>query len=332
MNRQIPKDLPSTNPVTATSAPTITTKPVTTLSSAQVPPVVAMTTNQKQIGLLASVDPDKSQEKNGLSLSAPGSSVAATSSGQLAEVCAVQGPPRQLTTCSPSPSPTSTTPSSSPRPSSVNSINSINSLAHQEVASGQSRIAQSPATSCTSATASSYCNVGVGAGEGQHQTSPPQQRPSPLHVTISTSTSTSTITNSQSVPQVSQVSQVSPTATVTVGVIPVRQLASIDHQIRVLTPSEIMRTLPSLCQEHYDPPPTAIIHTVPVQSPAMVSHLLCLLMSCLVPSIRSKFSVCIFVLFCSQINCPQWSGSSFPISTSPNVKAWSKTLAACYFQ
>ena len=234
------------------------------MPSAQVPPVVTMATSQKQIGLLASVDGDKSQEKSGLSVSATGAaSVAASSNGQLAEVCAVQGPPRQLTTCSPSPSPTSTTPSSSPRPSSVNSINSINSLAHQEVASGQARIAQSPATSCTS-TASSYCNAG--AGEGQHQTSSPQQRPSPIHVTITTNT----IANSQSV------SQVSPTATVTVAAGPVRQLSSVDHQIRVLTPSEIMRTLPSLCQEHYDPPPTAIIHTVPVQSPAMVSHLLCL--------------------------------------------------------
>lgn len=240
------------------------------MSSAQVPPVIAMATNQKQIGLLSSVEGDKSQEKSmsavvaAAAAAAAGSSVAAASSGQLAEVCAVQGPPRQLTSCSPSPSPTSTTPSSSPRPSSVNSINSINSLAHQEIASGQSRIAQSPATSCTSTTASSYCNVV--AGEGQHQTSPPQQRPSPVHVTISTST----IVNSQSV------SQASPTTTVTVGIGPVRQISSVDHQIRVLTPSEIMRTLPSLCQEHYDPPPTAIIHTVPVQSPAMVSHHLCL--------------------------------------------------------
>ncbi|XP_043479344.1 histone-lysine N-methyltransferase 2C-like isoform X5 [Leptopilina heterotoma] len=82
--QQIPKDLPSTNPVTATSAPTITTKPVTTMSSAQVPPVVPMATSQKQIGLLSSVDGDKSQEK--CLLPTAGSSLGATtSSGQLAE-------------------------------------------------------------------------------------------------------------------------------------------------------------------------------------------------------------------------------------------------------
>lgn len=31
-----------------------------------------------------------------------------------------------------------------------------------------------------------------------------------------------------------------------------------DQQIRVLTPSEIMRTLPSLCQENYEPPHTLV--------------------------------------------------------------------------
>lgn len=31
-----------------------------------------------------------------------------------------------------------------------------------------------------------------------------------------------------------------------------------DQQIRVLTPSEIMRTLPSLCQENYEPPQTLV--------------------------------------------------------------------------
>lgn len=267
MNRQISKDIPSTTPVTATSAPTIITKPVTTMTSAQVSPVVAMASNQRQIGLLTSVGSEKSQEKNGMTVSATGVTVSTASSNHHAEVCAVQGPQKQLTSTSPSPSPTSTTPSSSPRPSSVNSINSINSLAHQEITGSQARVAQSPATPCTSATASSsssYCNTG--AGEGQHQTSPPsQQRPTPAHITISTST----IANSLSI------SQASPTANVMVGVGPVRQLSSVDHQIRVLTPSEIMRTLPSLSQEHYDPPPTAIIHTVPVQSPAMVSHLFC---------------------------------------------------------
>lgn len=49
-----------------------------------------------------------------------------------------------------------------------------------------------------------------------------------------------------------------------------------DQQIRVLTPSEIMRTLPSLSQEHYDPPPppppTAIVHTVVVPSPPTPVH------------------------------------------------------------
>lgn len=259
MNRQISKDIPSTTPVTATSAPTIITKPVTTMTSAQVSPVVAMVSNQRQIGLLTSVGSEKTQEKNGTGVTVP-----TASSNHHAEVCAVQGPPKQLTSTSPSPSPTSTTPSSSPRPSSVNSINSINSLAHQEISGSQARVAQSPATPCTSATASSYCNTG--AGEGQHQTSPPsQQRPTPAHITISTST----IANNLSI------SQPSPTTNVMVGVGPVRQLSSVDHQIRVLTPSEIMRTLPSLSQEHYDPPPTAIIHTVPVQTPAMVSHLFC---------------------------------------------------------
>ena len=255
MNRQISKDIPSTTPVTATSAPTIITKPVTTMTSAQVSPVVAMASNQRQIGLLTSVGSEKTQEKNGISVSTAGLTVSTVSSNHHAEVCAVQGPPKQLTSTSPSPSP-------SPRPSSVNSINSINSLAHQEISGSQARVAQSSATPCTSATAS-YCNMG--AGEGQHQTSPSQQRPTPAHITISTST----IANSLSI------SQASPTTNVMVGVGPVRQLSSVDHQIRVLTPSEIMRTLPSLSQEHYDPPPTAIIHTVPVQSPAMVSHLFC---------------------------------------------------------
>lgn len=32
-----------------------------------------------------------------------------------------------------------------------------------------------------------------------------------------------------------------------------------DQQIRVLTPSEIMRTLPSLCQENYEPPTHALV-------------------------------------------------------------------------
>lgn len=233
------------------------------MTSAQVSPVVAMASNQRQIGLLTSVGSEKTQEKNGMTVSTTGVTVSTVSSNHHAEVCAVQGPPKQLTSTSPSPSPTSTTPSSSPRPSSVNSINSINSLAHQEISGSQARVAQSPATPCTSATASSYCNTG--AGEGQHQTSPSQQRPTPAHITISTST----IANSLSI------SQASPTTNVMVGVGPVRQLSSVDHQIRVLTPSEIMRTLPSLSQEHYDPPPTAIIHTVPVQSPAMVSHLFC---------------------------------------------------------
>lgn len=244
------------------------------MTSAQVSPVVAMASNQRQIGLLTSVSSEKPQEKSGMSVSATGVTVPTGSSNHHAEVCAVQGPPKQLTSISPSPSPTSTTPSSSPRPNSVNSISSINSLAHQEITGGQARVAQSPATPCTSATASSYCNTG--AGEGQHQTSPSQQRPTPSHITISTST----VSNSLAIPQAS------PTANVMVGATPARQLSSVDHQIRVLTPSEIMRTLPSLSQEHYDPPPTAIIHTVPVQTPAMVSHLFCAsIVSCLVPRI-----------------------------------------------
>lgn len=272
LNRQIPKDLPSTTPVTSTSAQTITTKPITSLTSAQVSPVVAMGTGHKQIGLLTSVggNCDKTQEKptTGLSTNVTGTGMivaAAVSSStgtscHLAEVCAVQGPPRQLTSSSPSPSPTSTTSSSSsPRPSSVNSINFINNLAHQD---GATKLSQSPATTqiCTPPTAS-YCNT----GDGQQQTSAPQQRCSPAstHIAISTSN----LSNS-----------VIPATAASAGTIvvagTVRQLSSVDHQIRVLTPSEIMRTLPSLSQEHYDPPSTAIIHTVPVQTPAMVSHLI----------------------------------------------------------
>ncbi|XP_024945171.1 histone-lysine N-methyltransferase 2C isoform X3 [Cephus cinctus] len=84
--QQIPKDIPSTTPVTATSAPTITTKPVTTITSAQLSPVVAMAASQKQIGLLTSMGSDKSQEKTGLSTTATGvPGVAASSSGHLAE-------------------------------------------------------------------------------------------------------------------------------------------------------------------------------------------------------------------------------------------------------
>lgn len=258
LNRQIPKDLPSTTPVTATSAPTITTKPVTTITSAQVSPVVTMASSQKQIGLLASVVGDKSQEKTGVAGSATGVSGPTSSSVHLAEVCAVQGPPRQLTSLSPSPSPTLSTPPSTPKPNSVNSVNSINSQVHQEVAGSQAKVALLPATPCTSA---SYCNLG--SGDGQHQT-PSQSRSVPLHPT-----STSALTNSVNI------LQASPAAITVVGSNSTRQLSSIDHQIRVLTPSEIMRTLPSLSQEHYDPPPTAIIHTVPVQAPPMVSHPYC---------------------------------------------------------
>lgn len=251
------------------------------MTSAQVSPVVAMAAGQKQIGLLASVQrPDKSQqEKTGMTgpcVTGTSQVTPSTIGGHLAEVCAVQGPPRHLTSNSPSPSPSSTASSLSPRPSPVNSNtnNIINSFAHQELiagAGGNPRLTQSPATTnCTTSNASSYCNTVV--GDGQQQASPPQQRPaqSPAHITISTSIN---VANSSSV------SQASPNAAgpIVLASTTVRQLSSVDHQIRVLTPSEIMRTLPSLSQEHYDPPPTAIIHTVPVQSPAMVSHLsLCL--------------------------------------------------------
>ncbi|XP_011303059.1 histone-lysine N-methyltransferase 2C isoform X3 [Fopius arisanus] len=61
--QQIPKDIPSTIQVTATSSPTIMTKPVTSITSSQVTPLVGMGTSQKQIGLLASVASDKSTEK-----------------------------------------------------------------------------------------------------------------------------------------------------------------------------------------------------------------------------------------------------------------------------
>lgn len=260
LNRQIPKDLPSTTPVTATSAPTITTKPVTTITSAQVSSVVTMASSQKQFGLLASVIGDKSQEKTRVSGSTTGLSGPTSSSVHLAEVCAVQGPPRQLTSLSPSPSPTLSTPPSTPRPNSVNSVNSINSLVHQEVTDGQARVAQLPASPCTPA---SHCNPG--GGEGQHQTSPSQQYPVPLNSLVGTNA----VTNNLNTPQAS------PAASVVVGSSSIRQLSSIDHQIRVLTPSEIMRTLPSLSQEHYDPPPTAITQTVPVQAPPMVSHPYC---------------------------------------------------------
>ncbi|XP_046742436.1 histone-lysine N-methyltransferase 2C-like isoform X3 [Diprion similis] len=246
--QQIPKDLPSTTPVTATSAPTITTKPVTAITSTEVSSVVTMANSQKQIGLLVSVIGDKSQEKSGVTGSTTGVSGATSSSVHLVEVCAVQGPPRQLTSLSPSPSPTHSTPPSTPRPNSISSVNSINSLVHQEVAGCQARVAQSPVTPCTSA---SFCNSG--GGDGQHQTSPSQQHSVPLHLTISTNTTT----NNPNIPQARSAAN------------SMRQLSSIDHQIRVLTPSEIMRTLPSLSQEHYDPPPTAIIHTVPVQAPPM---------------------------------------------------------------
>lgn len=300
LNRQIPKDLPSTTPVTATSAPTtIITKPVTpTMSSGQVSSIMPM--GQKQIGLLASVGNDKVQEKttglttivtgSGMVTAAAAAAAAASSSssspsasstgsntpvigGHLAEVCAVQGPPRQLTSTSPSPSPTSTTSSSSsPRPSSVNSINFISNMTHQESNGGcvvvpPTKLSQSPATTqiCTTPTAS-YCNTST--GDGQQQSSTSQQRsPASAHITISTTT----ISNSPSV--LTQPSQNNTTNGAIVVAGTVRQLSSVDHQIRVLTPSEIMRTLPSLSQEHYDPPPTAIIHTVPVQNPAMVSHL-----------------------------------------------------------
>lgn len=38
-----------------------------------------------------------------------------------------------------------------------------------------------------------------------------------------------------------------------------------DQQIRVLTPSEIMRTLPSLCQENYDTQPLVRAYSVSVE-------------------------------------------------------------------
>ncbi|XP_063990116.1 histone-lysine N-methyltransferase 2C-like isoform X3 [Diachasmimorpha longicaudata] len=64
--QQISKDIPSTIQVTATSSPNIMTKPVTSITSSQVTPLVGMGTGQKQIGLLASVASDKAQEKQGL--------------------------------------------------------------------------------------------------------------------------------------------------------------------------------------------------------------------------------------------------------------------------
>lgn len=46
---------------------------------------------------------------------------------------------------------------------------------------------------------------------------------------------------------------------------------SSDQQIRVLTPSEIMRTLPSLSQEHYDPPPPPAASAIVVVPPPPTS-------------------------------------------------------------
>ena len=266
------------------------------MSSAQVSPIVSMVVGQKPIGIFASVQGiDKSQqEKTGIT--GTGGQAVATSTivGHLAEVCAVQGPPRQLTTNSQTPSPSSSvSSSSSPRSNSVNSTTSfIANIANQDsIAAGVAvnpRLTQSPAiTNCTTTNVSSYCNTNV--GDGRQQSSPIQQRhaQSPAHITNSTNNVANNSTSvSQSSPNtaaaaaaaaVAATAAAVATGTIIVTSTTVRQLSSVDHQIRVLTPSEIMRTLPSLSQEHYDPPPTAIIHTVPVQTPAMVSHLsLCL--------------------------------------------------------
>ncbi|CAD6215553.1 GSCOCG00000363001-RA-CDS [Cotesia congregata] len=270
--QQVSQFIPSTIPVTATSSPTNTntTKPVTTtMAAGQVSPVVPMGTGQNQIGLLSSViNHDNSQQDK------PSTSSSVTSTavgvGHLAEVCAVQGQgpmSRQLTSTSPSPSPTSTSSSSSPRPSSVNSINNyISNLSHQESNNSSAKcLPQSPATTATICTtpAVSFCNTIITEGQLSSANLHQQQlRP----VNITNSNNITTIVNSPSV-VVSQSPSGTAGAIVVAGT--VRQLSSVDHQIRVLTPSEIMRTLPSLSQEHYDPPPTAIIHTVPVQTPVM---------------------------------------------------------------
>lgn len=248
------------------------TKPVSTITPPQVAPHIGMGTGQKQIGLLASVGSDKTGPDKPVIVGIQGQiqtvitglspSVTQVTPGvqHNAEVCAVQGPPRQLTTISPSPSPTSST-SSSPRPNSVNSMNFITNLSSQDTNANLLAKTQSPAT-VTTTIVTQTSNV---AGQSGQLTT--VQRNGTNHITISTST----IVNNQILTQVSQASGQNTTGTIVVAGT-VRQFTTVDHQIRVLTPSEIMRTLPSLSQEHYDPPPTAIIHTVPVQTPAMVSQ------------------------------------------------------------
>ena len=189
------------------------------------------------------------------------------------------------------------------------SSNSSNASSSSGSSSSSSR--SSSSASSTSSTSSSCCEATLGAAEGhRHETPPPtaalsqsQSQPhsqsqsqaptaavTPLRVASSTAPSlsqqasqamsNSAVANNNNSQQQQQAA--APSAPVVVAAAPTaaaapptRQFSSVDHQIRVLTPSEIMRTLPSLCQEHYDPPPTAIIHTVSVQSPVMVSHLHC---------------------------------------------------------
>jgi hypothetical protein len=292
----MPKELASTKSTAATSGTGILMKGAVSIS-----PVVVMT-SQRPLSESKDKQPaaDKSGPPNPTTVVATVVSAAqatshavsiSTSVPQLAEVCAVQGgqAQRRLTSCSPSSSPNSTPPTCSPRtPSTFSNNNPANNHRTNELASASSSFSSSSSSSSSSSNSStcstsSCCDTILGASDGhRHKTPPPlsqllphshaliqvptQSQPQPPLRTSTAPQAISSATNNSH--QVSLSASAATTA-------PARQFSSVDHQIRVLTPSEIMRTLPSLCQEHYDPPPTAIIHTVPVQSPVMVSHLHC---------------------------------------------------------